>query len=172
LTGAYELQWIDGRQGRRPMPDTLLAQMPGCVWGRWLWEFGAEDSLRVHNELLCEDRQLGTGVCRAEFETQIAWQLQAFVVPSPVTARSQFVALRPAGGAWPASGGHSTSTTIRCNVNLSAVTATMTEVVAGSEPNRPQSVTLDIGGGERIHLAATTVEVDHAQIMFQRSAPR
>jgi hypothetical protein len=152
------------------MPDTLLAQMPGCVWGRWLWEFGPTGSLRVHNELLCEDPQLGTGVCRAEFETQVAWQLQAFVVPAPVTARSQFVSLRPANGSWARSGGQANSTTIRCNVNLSSVTARMTEVVPGPAPNRPQSVTLDIGDGERIHLALTNVDVDHAQIMFQHAA--
>jgi len=170
LSGPYELQWIEGLQGRQPMPATLLQQMPGCIWGRWLWDFGEGGNLRVHNELLCEDAQLGTGLCRAEFETRVQWQPHSFIVPSPVTARSQFMSLMPQNGSWEASGGSHNTTTIRCNVNLSNVRAQLTDVIPGQAPNRPQAVTLDIGNGERVHLVATTTEVDYAQIVYQHHA--
>ncbi len=169
LVGPYELRWIEGARGRQPMPATLLQQMPDCVWGRWLWQFGPLGELTVHNELLCEDPNLGTGICRAEFQTRIRWSAGTFTVPAPIHARSQFVNLRPQGGSWPTSGGAHNTTTIRCNVNLSDVTATLTEIIPGNSPTRPQAVTLDIGNGERIRLAATELEVDHAQIMLQYS---
>jgi hypothetical protein len=169
LNGPYELQWIEGARGRQPMPATLLQQMPGCIWGRWLWQFGPLGELTVHNELLCEDTNLGTGICRAEFQTRVQWQQDAFVVPAPIHARSHFVNLRPQNGSWPASGGAHNTTTIRCNVNLSDVTARLTEIVPGTTPNRPQAVTLDIGNGERIRLVAAQLEVDHAQIMLRHT---
>jgi hypothetical protein len=149
------------------MPDALLAQMPGCVWGRWLWSFGPRGELTVHNELLCEDVNLGTGICRAEFETRVQWQPDGFMVPAPIQARSQFVSLRPTGGSWAASGGAHQTTHIRCNVNLSSITARLTEILPGPMPNRPQEVTLDIGDGEAIRLVACEVEVDYAHIMMQ-----
>jgi hypothetical protein len=170
MIGAYELRWINGPTGRQPMPDTLLAQMPGCVWGRWLWNFGPLGELTVHNELLCEDATLGTGICRAEFETRVQWQPDGFAVPASIQARSQFVNLRPSGGSWAASGGAHQTTNIRCNVNLSRITARLTEVVPGPMPNRPQEVTLDIGNGETIRLVACEVEVDYARILMERAA--
>lgn len=169
LAGAYELRWIDGANGRQPMPDTLLRQMPGCVWGRWLWNFGPTDELSIHNELLCEEPNMGTGICRAEFQTKIRWAQGSFVVPASIQAKSQFVNLRPQGRSWAESGGAHNTTTIRCNVNLSAVNATLSEIVPGQHPNRPREVTLDIGNGERIRLVAAQTEVNYSQIMLRHA---
>lgn len=169
LAGAYELRWTDGTHGRRLFPQTMLQQMPDCVWGRWLWNFGPTNELSIHNELLCEDSSLGTGMCRAEFQTVVRWAEKSFNVPAPIRVKSRFVNLRPQGGSWAASGGAHNSTTISCDVNLSEVNATLADIVPGQVPSRPQEVTLDIGNGERIRLVAAQTEVDYSQIMLRHA---
>jgi hypothetical protein len=165
LLGMYELTWRQDSPSspREVMPDALIGQIPGCIWARWGWDFAQDGGLTISNEMLCSsppEMGIGHGVCRAEFSTVAAWRQGGFGVGAPVRTQSRFVHYRRQG----TSGTFDTST-VRCSVSIGAIQATLTEVVPGPGPSRPQEVTLVLADGARMHLRAVEAEVNHPDII-------
>jgi hypothetical protein len=166
LIGAYELTWLadDATSPIEPIPETLLAQMPGCEWGRWTFVFGADGSLVMSNELLCRggDIAAGYGVCRAEAETAVAWESDGFRFIAPVHARGRvthYPAVR--------STDDYDRTSVNCTIGHGAGKLVMTDLVTGAEPTRPQELTLVLEGGVKQHLRAIgNEEVDHIALIL------
>ncbi|MCZ7678583.1 MAG: hypothetical protein M5U28_07350 [Sandaracinaceae bacterium] len=163
LAGAYELLWNDDASGSRfSMPDSLLAQIPGCIWARWGWEFGEDGRVTVSNRLLCRappDFGRSHGVCHAEFATAVQWRPNGMVLAAPTSASSRFVLMERHGQARDTS-------TVRCNVRLGTLDATFVDVVPGPAPNRPQELTLALADGGRMRLRAVdAADVDYGTLI-------
>lgn len=163
LVGSYELVWNDDASGSRfTMPDSLIAQIPGCIWARWGWEFTPEGQLSVSNRLLCRappDYGRSHGVCHAEFSTSVQWRPNGMVLAAPTSANSRFVMMERHGEVRDTS-------TVRCNVRLGTLDATFIDVIPGTAPNRPQELTLALADGGRMRLRAVQdPEVDYGSLI-------
>lgn len=168
LSGAYELIWMEEPgQPRAEMPGALISTLPGCMWARWGWEFGEAGALTVSNQMLCRAPDAlggGYGGCRAAFETAVGWTPQGFSLPVPVRALSRFENLRRSRGGFD-------TTTVRCNVSVGAMTATLTDAVAGSAPDRPAEITLQLQDGGRMRLRAVdAIDPDHPALIAELEA--
>jgi hypothetical protein len=167
LTGLYELAWLQNGPSapRQTMPGMLIASLPGCVWARWGWQFGADGALTLSNEMLCRvppGLGQGHGVCRAEVQTAVRWREGGFALPAPVSSESRFVQYTRIGE----SGSFDTAT-VRCSVSMDAVEATLTEIVPGAAPDRPAALVLSLSDGGLMHLRAVDgPPVNHADLIL------
>lgn len=174
LDGAYALTWRQDRADGPRIEEPEIARTSPQCWGRWGWDFRSDGGLAVSSETLCPAPEAieggsGHGVCRAELATQVRWHRGGFAIAAPVGAQSRFVYLSREGE----SGTSFRTGTVRCNVNVGAVQATLEDIVPGTAPNRPRSVTLVLADGARWHLEAIDdPEVNHANVIIERSRQR
>jgi hypothetical protein len=169
LVGLFALTWRQDSD-RAPRVDEPQP-VAGCEWARWGWDFRSDGTLGISSETMCPaPPQLhegeGHGVCRAELVTNVRWHRGGFSIPAPVGAQSRFLHFRRREQ----DRARFDTATVRCNVNVGAISATLMDVVPGDAATRPREVTLLLSDGARWHLEAVE-EANHAELILERAPP-